>query len=163
MEVVSYHNWRDFVYIDSWGFVVWDFKKTNRRYCIAELTFIFGECYKASDNIWTFPREPVPDTYIWKKKQRHSLPVHSFTMLPLHRNDRMELKRRSSYATEIADFYRMQIVAKKIWVRGKTGGSVGFPETRHFFFLWPNCWCRDIPPSVWRCNETPMEILHLVT
>ena len=55
------------MYIDSWEFVVWDFKKINWRYCIAELTFIFGECNKASDNIWTFPRVPVPDTYIWKK------------------------------------------------------------------------------------------------
>ena len=34
-------------------------------------------------------------------------------MLPLHRNDGMEPKRRLAYATEIADFYRMQIVAKK--------------------------------------------------
>ena len=76
MEVVSYHNWSDFVYIDSWGFVVWDFTKTNWRYCFAELTFIFGDCNKASDNIGTFPRVPVPDTYIWKK--RHGLPVHRF-------------------------------------------------------------------------------------
>ena len=34
------------------------------------------------------------------------------TMLPLHRNVGMEPKRRLAYATEIADFYRMQIVAK---------------------------------------------------
>ena len=67
MEVVSYHNLSDFVYIDSWRFVVWDFKKTNWRYYIAELTFIFGDCNKASDNIWTFSRVPVPDTYIGKK------------------------------------------------------------------------------------------------
>ena len=36
----------------------------------------------------------------------------SFTM-PLHRNDEMELKQRLAYATEIANFYQMQIVAKK--------------------------------------------------
>ena len=77
MEVISYHNWSDFVYIDSWGFVVWDFKKTNWRYCIVELTFTFGECNKASDNIWTFPGVPVPDIYIGKK-QWHGLPVHRF-------------------------------------------------------------------------------------
>ena len=54
-------------------------------------------------------------------------------MLPLHQNNRMELKRRLAYATEIADIYRMQIVAKKFRVGGKRGGSVRFPETRHFF------------------------------
>ena len=53
-----------------------------------------------------------------------------FTMLPLHRNDGMEPKRRLAYA----DFYRLQIVAKKM-SRDKTGGSVGFPETRRFFSL----------------------------
>ena len=58
-----------------------------------------------------------------------------FIMLPLHRNDGMEPKRRLAYGTEIIDFYRMQIVAKKNTVVGKRGGSVGFPETRHFFFL----------------------------
>ena len=57
-----------------------------------------------------------------------------FTMLPLHRNDGMELKRCLAYATEIANIYRMQIVAKKILSRGKTGGSVGCPETSFFFF-----------------------------
>ena len=36
-----------------------------------------------------------------------------FTMLPLHRNDGMEPKQRLAYATEIADFYRMQIVVNK--------------------------------------------------
>ena len=77
MEVVSYHNWSDFVYIDSWEFVVWDFIKTNWRYCIAELTFIFVKCNKASDNIWTFLRVPVPIRTLGKK-QRHVLPVHRF-------------------------------------------------------------------------------------
>ena len=127
MGVVSYHNWSDFVYIDSWGFIVWDFKKTNWRYCIAELTFIFGECNKANVNIWTFPRVPVPDTYIRKKKDMVYL-CTGFTMLPLHRNDGMEPKRRLAYATEIADFYRMQIVAKKKLSRGQNGrvGRVSF-------------------------------------
>ena len=60
----------------------------------------------------------------------------SFIMLPLHRNDRMEPRQCLAYAKEIADFYRMQIVAKKFRVGGKKGGSVRFPETRHFFF-WP--------------------------
>ena len=55
-----------------------DFKKTNWRHCIAELTFIFGECNIASDNIWTFPSVPVLDTYIGEKKQQHGLPVHRF-------------------------------------------------------------------------------------
>ena len=53
-----------------------------------------------------------------------------FTMLPLHRNDGIEPKRRLAYA----DFYRTQIVAKNIWVGRQTGGSVGFSETRFFFF-----------------------------
>ena len=57
-------------------------------------------------------------------------------MLPLHRNDGMEPKRHLAYAMEIADFYWMQIVAKKFYrVGGKRGGSVGFPETRLLFFL----------------------------
>ena len=39
---------------------------------------MFGECNKASDNIWTFPRVLVPDIYIGKKQQQHGLPVHRF-------------------------------------------------------------------------------------
>ena len=54
-------------------------------------------------------------------------------MLPLHRNDGMELKRHLAYAMEIADFYRMQTVVKKNLSRGQNG-RVRFPETRHFFF-----------------------------
>ena len=38
----------------------------------------------------------------------------SFIMLPLHRNDGTEPKQRLAYATEIAFFYQMQIVAKTI-------------------------------------------------
>ena len=41
--------------------------------------------------------------------------------MPLHRNDEMELKQRLSYATEITNFYQMQIVAKKILSRGQNG------------------------------------------
>ena len=137
MEVVSYHNWSDFVYIDSWGFVVWDFKRTNWRYYIAELTFIFSECNNASDNIWTFPRVPVPDTYIWKRNNDMIYLCTGCTMLPLHRNDGMEPKRRLSYATEIADFYRMQIVAKKILSLGQNGkvGRVSGNKTFVVFFF----------------------------
>ena len=137
MEVVSYHNWSDFVYIDSWGFVIWDFKKTNWRCCIAELTFyIFGECNKASDNNWTFPRGPVPVTYIGKKKNNDIVYLCTgFTMLPLHRNDGMEPKRRLTYATEIADFYQMQIVAKKIGGRGQNGWVAQVSGNKTFFFF----------------------------
>ena len=61
-------------------------------------------------------------------------------MLPLHRNNGMEPKRRLSYATEIADFYRMQIVAKKNLSRGggrgaKWEGRSGFRKQDIFFFL----------------------------
>ena len=54
----------------------------------------------------------------------------------LHQNDGIELKQCLAYTIEIADFYRMQIVPKKISARGKTGGLVRFPETRLFCF-WP--------------------------
>ena len=37
-----------------------------------------------------------------------------FIMLPLHWNDGMKSKQHLAYDTEIADFYRMQIVVKKI-------------------------------------------------
>ena len=37
-----------------------------------------------------------------------------FIMLPLHQTDGMERKWCLAYTTEIANFYRMQIVAKKI-------------------------------------------------
>ena len=62
------------------------------------------------------------------KKQRHGL--------PLHQKDGMEPKRRLAYATEIADFYRMQIVAKKILSRGQNG-RIGwvFRNKTFFFFL----------------------------
>ena len=133
MEVVSYHNWSDFVYIDSWGFVVWDFKKTNWRYCIAELTFIFGECNKASDNIWTFPRVPVPSTYIGEKT------TICFTCAPVLPcslcTETMEWNRNGAWLTlrRLPIFTKWKLWRKKFWVGGKTGGLVGFPETRHFF------------------------------
>ena len=60
-----------------------------------------------------------------------------FTMLPLHRNDGMKPKRRLAYATEIADFYRMQIVVKKILSRGQNG-RVGRVSGNKTFFFGPN-------------------------
>ena len=134
MEVVSYHKWSDFVYTDNWGFVVWHFKKTNWRYCIAELTFIFGVCNKASDNIWTFPRAEVPDTYIGKKNNNMVYLCTCFIMLPLHRNDGMESKRRLAYATDIADFYRMQNCGEKYFESGaKREGRWGFRKQDIFW------------------------------
>ena len=61
-----------------------------------------------------------------------------FTMLPLHRNDEMEPKRRLSYATEIADFYRMQIVAKKILSWGQNGRVGRVSRNKTFFFFGLN-------------------------
>ena len=129
MEVVSYHNWSDFVYIDTWGFVVLDFKKTNWRYCIAELTFIFGEY------ICTFSRVPVPNTYTGKENDDMVYLCTGFTMLPLHQNDGMEPKRHLAYATEITYFYRMQIVAKKILNWGQNGRVCGVSGNKTFFFF----------------------------
>ena len=101
------------------------------------MTFIFGECNKASDNFQTFPRVLVPDTYIEKKKNNHMVYLCTgFTMLPLHRNVGMEQKQRLAYATEIANLYRMQIVAKKkIESRAKREGRLGFRKQDMFFFL----------------------------
>ena len=63
---------------------------------------------------------------------------NSFTLLPLHRKDGMEPRRRLAYATEIADFYRMQIVAKNILSRGQNGrvDRVYENETFSFFFFF---------------------------
>ena len=53
-----------------------------------------------------------------------------FTMLPLHRNDGIETKRRLAYA----DFYRIQIVAKKNLSRGaKRKGQSVFRKQDIFF------------------------------
>ena len=55
-------------------------------------------------------------------------------MLPLHRNDGMEPKRRLAYGTEVADFYRMQIVAKKTFEsRAKQEGRSGFRKQDIFW------------------------------
>ena len=133
MEVVSYHNWSDFVYIDSWGFVVWDFKKTNWRYCIAVLTFIFGECNKASDNIWTFPRIPI---HTFGKKQRHGLPVHRFY------HAAFAPKRWNGTETALVLRYRdcrflpNAYCGEKIFESGaKREGRSGFRNQDIFFFL----------------------------
>ena len=63
-----------------------------------------------------------------------------FTMLPLRRNDGMEPKRHLAYA----DFYRMQIVAKKKkkMSRGQNGRVSRVYENKTFFLLllllfWP--------------------------
>ena len=58
----------------------------------------------------------VPDTYIGKTNNNNMVYlITGFTMLPLHRNNGMEPKRRLAYA----DFYRMQIVAKQKLSRGQ--------------------------------------------
>ena len=57
-------------------------------------------------------------------------------MLPLHQNDGMEPKWRLANATEIADFYQMRIVAKKILGRGQNG-RVGRVSGNKTFFWWP--------------------------
>ena len=46
----------------------------------------------------------------------------------------MEPKQRLAYATEIADFYRMQIVAKKILSRGQSGKVGRVSGNKTFFF-----------------------------
>ena len=56
------------------------------------------------------------------------------TMLPLHQNVGMEPKRLLAYATEIANFYRMQIVAKKLCVGGQNR-RVGRVSGNKTFFL----------------------------
>ena len=59
-------------------------------------------------------------------------------MLPLHPNDGMEPKRRLAYATEIADLFRIQIVAKTNFSRGQNGrfGRVSGNKTFFFFFFF---------------------------
>ena len=49
----------------------------------------------------------------------------------------MEPKRRLAYAMEIADFYRMQTVAKKMWSQGQNGrvGRVSGNKTSFFLAL----------------------------
>ena len=61
-----------------------------------------------------------------------------FTMLPLHGNDGKEPKRRLSYATEIADFHRMENGAKKKLSRGQNGRVSRVSGNKTFFFFWPN-------------------------
>ena len=62
-----------------------------------------------------------------------------FIMLPLHRNDGMEPKQRLAYAMEIADFYWMQIVAKKIYSWGQKG-RVGRVSGNKTFFFFAKVW-----------------------
>ena len=57
-----------------------------------------------------------------------------FIMLPLHRNDGMEPKRRLAYTTEIADFFRKLIVAKKFRIGGKRGRVGRVSGNKTFFF-----------------------------
>ena len=66
-------------------------------------------------------------------------------MLPLDQNNGMAPKWRLAYATEIADFYRMQIVVRKILSRGQLGrvGRVSGNKTFFVFlalitFFWPS-------------------------
>ena len=72
--------------------------------------------------------------YIGEKNNDMVYLCTGFTMLPLHQKDGMEPKRHLAYATEIADFYRMQIVAKKILSReAKREGQSGFRKQDIFF------------------------------
>ena len=51
----------------------------------------------------------------------------------------MEWSRNGAWLTlrRLLIFTKYKLWRKKIWVRGKTGGTVWFPETRHFVFFWP--------------------------
>ena len=73
----------------------------------------------------------------WEKKTNNNMVYlcNGFSMLPLHRNDGMEPKRRLAYTTEIAYFYRMQIVAKKILGRGQNGRVGRVSGNKTFVFL----------------------------
>ena len=53
-------------------------------------------------------------------------------MLPLHRNDGREPKRRLAYA----DFYRMQTVAKNKLSRGQNGRVSRVSGNKTFFFFF---------------------------
>ena len=61
-----------------------------------------------------------------------------FIMLPLHQNDGMAPKWRLAYATEIANFYRMQIVVRKILSWGQKGRVGRVSRNKTFFFFWPS-------------------------
>ena len=124
----------DLWHIDSWGFVVWDFKKTNWRYCIAELTFIFGECNKASDNIWTFPRVQVPHTYIGEKTTTW------FTCAPVLPcclcTETMEWNRNGAWLTlqRLPIFTKYKLWRKKL-SRGQNGRVSQVSRNKTIFFL----------------------------
>ena len=133
MEVVSYHNWSEFMYIDSWGFVVfglfectvlqnWPLYLVN----VIQPAIIFEHFREYRSTIRT----------LGKKYNNNMVYLCTgFTMLPLHRNDGMEPKRRLAYA----DFYRMQIVAKKKKKNesgAKREGQSGFQKQDIFFFFF---------------------------
>ena len=107
-----------------------DFKKNYCRYCIAELTFEFN---KASDYILTFPRIQVESTAVRTLDNKHGLPVHRFYHAAL------APKRRNGAETTLGLRYgdcrflpNANCGEKSFESGGKMGGSVGFPETRHF-------------------------------
>ena len=92
----------------------------------------------------------------WEKKNNNMVYLCTgFTMLPLHRNVGMEPKRRLAYA----DFYRMQIVAKKknpknIESGAKGEGQSGFRKQDIFFCL--NSPLTSLPP----CFEAMKKICY---
>ena len=118
-----------------WGFVVWTLKRLTegtvlqnwRSYLVNVIKpSIISEHFREYRSLILTVGKNNDMVYLWT----------SFTMLPLHRNNGMEPKRRLAYATEIAAFYQMQIVAKKILSRGaKREGRSGFRKQDIFFFF----------------------------
>ena len=76
-------------------------------------------------------RVAVPDTYIWKK-------TTWFTCAPVLPcclcTETMEWNRNGKLQ-RLPIFTECKLWRKKFWVGGKTGGSVGFLETKTFFFF----------------------------
>ena len=102
-------------------------------YCIAELTFEFN---KASDNILTFPRILVQSTAVNTLDKKHGLPVHRFYHAALAPKRQNGAKTALGLCYGDCQFLPNANCGKKNFESGsKRGESVGFLETRYFFYF----------------------------
>ena len=119
MEVVSYHNWSEFVYIDSWGFVVLGLlKRLIEGIVLQNWPLYLVNVIKAAI-ISEHPRYVGPIRALEKKRRRHGLPVHRFYHVAFASKQWNGAETALGLRYRDCRLFQMQIVAKKILSQGQ--------------------------------------------
>ena len=135
MEVVSYHNWSDFVYIDSWGFVVGTLKRLTEGAVLQNWPFIYLVTVIIKPAIISehFREYRCPIRTLGKKTTLFTCAPDSPCCLC---TETMKWDRNGAWLTlwRLPIFTECKFRRKKNWVGAKREGQSGFRKQYIFFF-----------------------------